>query len=394
MIELGKKTDLFIVAPYAWGSNKILFRRDRLARYFKQKPEINRIYWIHPEYSLLYLFQKSIKVNKIKSNVFSIGVPDYKGISHFSGFDKYKHLFSKAQPLIRGTKSTKKILIFTVPMYYKLISIYPWNKVVYDCSDHWTSTIIKSGPFSMKGKLIEKRRKQISKTEGHIIRSSNHIFCSSEFLLKRLLNKYGRNSRLIENGVDINAFKKVNLEKDRDLCKISSPKIGFIGGIKNKIDFKLLYEVAKATESYNYIIAGPISHPEPEEFKKMLGLKNVKYLGALDANEVPTLLSQIEVGLLPYKNIEYNYGITPLKLFEYLAAGLPTVGCGLPSTKKFIEDKVYYYSDLTVSDFIKNINLAINYSNEPKYEQRRKEIAIQNDWNHKFNTIFNCILSK
>lgn len=51
----------------------------------------------------------------------------------------------------------------------------------------------------------------------------------------------------------------------------------------------------------------------------------------------------VDIGIMPYKNSPYNDAVFPLKLFEFLAAGKPVVGCNLSSTSKIKRPFVYEY---------------------------------------------------
>jgi glycosyltransferase involved in cell wall biosynthesis len=51
--------------------------------------------------------------------------------------------------------------------------------------------------------------------------------------------------------------------------------------------------------------------------------------GAVPTTAVPSLLATAQIGLCPYPADAPNY-FSPLKLFEYLAAGLPVVAAALP----------------------------------------------------------------
>jgi hypothetical protein len=53
---------------------------------------------------------------------------------------------------------------------------------------------------------------------------------------------------------------------------------------------------------------------------------NVTAIGPVDYGRVPGLLQAHAVGLLPFTESELNAGRSPMKLFEYLAAGLYVLG--------------------------------------------------------------------
>src|SRR5207247_281275 len=62
----------------------------------------------------------------------------------------------------------------------------------------------------------------------------------------------------------------------------------------------------------------------------------VEFTGSVDANEVPPLLASMDVGVAPYPKLAHFY-FSPLKVYEYMAAGLPVIASRLGQLKKLIE---------------------------------------------------------
>jgi glycosyltransferase involved in cell wall biosynthesis len=61
------------------------------------------------------------------------------------------------------------------------------------------------------------------------------------------------------------------------------------------------------------------------------GEANVHLLGARRYSELPDVLRGADAGLIPYARNTLTDGIFPMKVYEYLAAGLPVVATQLPS---------------------------------------------------------------
>jgi glycosyltransferase involved in cell wall biosynthesis len=60
-------------------------------------------------------------------------------------------------------------------------------------------------------------------------------------------------------------------------------------------------------------------------------LSNVHFLGPRPHKDLPSLLGRLDVGLMPFVVNDFSRPLVPLKLYEYMAAGLPVVSTKLPN---------------------------------------------------------------
>jgi glycosyltransferase involved in cell wall biosynthesis len=81
---------------------------------------------------------------------------------------------------------------------------------------------------------------------------------------------------------------------------------------------------------------GPIQPGDVDE-SRLAALPNVHLLGGKSLAELPAYLKAMDVALIPYKLNELTRNIFPLKLYEYLAAGLPVVAAALPELAPFAD---------------------------------------------------------
>jgi glycosyltransferase involved in cell wall biosynthesis len=112
--------------------------------------------------------------------------------------------------------------------------------------------------------------------------------------------------------------------------------IGFAGNfLSNKVDFALLEAVARARPDWTMLLVGPSRPDTADELERLAGLANVRRVGGVPYEEMPRTVAAFDVGLIPYLENDYTRSCSPLKLFEYLAAGKPVVATGLPELRGF-----------------------------------------------------------
>jgi glycosyltransferase involved in cell wall biosynthesis len=74
-------------------------------------------------------------------------------------------------------------------------------------------------------------------------------------------------------------------------------------------------------------------------------LPGVTFTGALPHSALPAALAAADIGVAPFDPIKHaplrlGFYWSPLKIFEYMAVGLPVVAPALPRLKRLVEDKV------------------------------------------------------
>jgi glycosyltransferase involved in cell wall biosynthesis len=114
-----------------------------------------------------------------------------------------------------------------------------------------------------------------------------------------------------------------------DLASLPSPRIGFFGLIYEKLDFRLLTEVALRFQEATLVLIGPVAYCPPD----FANLPNVRLLGARTYQELPRYIAGLDVLLLPYVDDEMIRQSSPLKLRECLASGRPTVSVDVPEVR-------------------------------------------------------------
>ncbi|HEV7937913.1 MAG TPA: glycosyltransferase [Solirubrobacteraceae bacterium] len=120
---------------------------------------------------------------------------------------------------------------------------------------------------------------------------------------------------------------------DPALAILPTPRIVFTGAVvATKLDMRLLVELARSRPSWSFALVGPVGSGDPSTDVSTLAAEpNLQLLGARAYEQLPSVLRGANAGLIPYARNQLTDSIFPMKVYEYLAAGLPVVATPLPS---------------------------------------------------------------
>lgn len=274
---------------------------------------------------------------------------------------------------------SKKVLWIFDPIFYPLLKYFK-GITIYDCVD------LVSNKDSNLLKHIQEFEKQI-------IKNVDYFYVNS-FVLAKKHSEVRRPTAILPQGFrvdDYRRFYKTNIcfPKDR-------PNIGFIGAINQRIDFDLITNLIIRNPQWNFIFWGPQQDIDEIDSKKtkfhinrLLGFKNVVIGKSENRAEVPSVIKQFDVGIIPYDiNQAMNYHCYPMKVFEYFYEGKPVVSTGIEELKRFPEF-VKIAND--VRGWEKEISLLLKNTWSQKHQTTQKKLAEQNSWQKKIEKILTSI---
>lgn len=381
-----------IIATGMWEQDGLKYRRHRLAEFLQRQPETQEVIWICPTPD-----RQFSGFTMLKNGIREFAVQDLLPNRIFR-FGRFVDLFY--QPKLKSLLSRlfqlnghfRFYLWYTCPEFPLLPDLFPWDKVVYDCSDLWSAPI--SGELSPVYLI---RQGLILRAEQRIIGRADLIFCTSDYLHEQMLKKVqvDKCSRIFtaENGVAYDLFSR-DLPAVKTLPEnFCGTVLGYIGGIKPKLDFELIKQAAVKKRDWLFLFVGPDGTGHDPAFRRLLYERNVLWLGRVAPADVPEYMKLVDVGIMPYKPSPYNQAVFPLKLFEFLAAGKPAVGVHLPSTQKYSEEGVY--ASLNTDDpdsFVQACEQMEALKNHEDLVAKRRDSARAKDWNEIFRKMLEQVL--
>jgi glycosyltransferase involved in cell wall biosynthesis len=120
---------------------------------------------------------------------------------------------------------------------------------------------------------------------------------------------------------------------DPALERLPAPRLVFQGAVvATKLDLELLAELAAGRPQWSVVLVGPRGAGDPgADLSALDRAPNIHLLGPREERELPALLRGADAGLIPYAVNDLTRSVFPMKVYEYLAAGLPVLSTPLPA---------------------------------------------------------------
>ena len=146
---------------------------------------------------------------------------------------------------------------------------------------------------------------------------------------------------VMPNGIDPEQFQSSLRKKTRELYGITeSIVIGFVGSLRkwHGIDLlmRIIPELVRECDSCRFLIVGcgELESVFRQFVEKNHLEKNVLLTGQVSHDEIPHLISAMDITLMPNS----NFWGSPMKVFEYMAMGKATIAPDLGPLREIIED--------------------------------------------------------
>lgn len=107
-----------------------------------------------------------------------------------------------------------------------------------------------------------------------------------------------------------------------DQADIPHPRLGFFGVIDERLDLHLLATLADLRPDWQLVMIGPVAKIDEATLPQR---PNLHWLGSKAYDDLPAYLSGWDIGFMPFALNEATRFISPTKMPEFLAAGLPVV---------------------------------------------------------------------
>jgi glycosyltransferase involved in cell wall biosynthesis len=223
--------------------------------------------------------------------------------------------------------------------------------------------------------------------ETEICRRSNVVFAAAQPLVERA-QQWSDRVVYLPNAVRIERFDPALLAEPDDLAGIPHPRVIYVGAVTDYVDMDVFETIACARPDTHVVIVGPSMGIAPvvkrleRDLKRLSRMPNIHYLGPCCFERVPSYMSYADVGLMPFRACDLRHAASPLKLFEYAAAGLPVVSRALRESQYACGDALFYD---TPEECVQRVDEAL--ANRGDLGRRMRAFAERNTWDSRYETI-------
>lgn len=213
--------------------------------------------------------------------------------------------------------------------------------------------------------------------EAELVARADVSIASSRPLADHLSQLGARKVIYWPNPADVDQFLPLST---RSMPHRDRPQIGFIGAIQeHKVDIQLVIDMAHLRPGWDFVLVGPVGLGlQQSGMQDMRWPVNVRFPGPIAHDQLPLVLAGFDVGLIPYCINDYTRSVFPMKVFEYLAAGLGVVSTPLPSIVGEVEHIEFADSATAmITSLEKLLNADLNTA---EARSQRAEYASAHSW--------------
>jgi glycosyltransferase involved in cell wall biosynthesis len=226
---------------------------------------------------------------------------------------------------------------------------------------------------------------ELAALERTLLARADLVVVSSDALLQKK-SKDSSRVKLVRHGVAFDHFQKAlaaETQVPAEVARLPRPILGYFGLMApDWIDVDLLMRVAERFSSGSLVLLGRVTM----DLSRLTALPNVHLLGRKPFAMLPAYCKGFDVALNPFPLSEVTRSSNPLKVREYLAAGLPVVSTRIPEVERLAEVRV---AD-SVEEFFGAIERALF---KPGPNAARSECMRGESWEAKLDEVRRAVAS-
>ncbi len=192
--------------------------------------------------------------------------------------------------------------------YARLAARTGWP-ILYDITDDWQLSPLP--PRALR-RLVANENLLLDRADAVVV-------CSPDLARTRGRT---RTVELIPNGVDVGLFRS---PRPRPAALPAGPVALYVGTLHTeRVDVDLILDLAGARPDVQVVLVGPNSLPA-EETARLDRVPTIHLLGPRPYEQVPAFMQHADIMIVPHQVNPFTESLDPIKAYECLAVGRPTV---------------------------------------------------------------------
>lgn len=246
-----------------------------------------------------------------------------------------------------------------LPFWGPLAASLPGCRIIYDCMDnHRDFSTNSEGMLSQEDQLLV---------------DADAVIVSSTFLDEATGDK-PKAKRVIRNACEYDYFATEPEALDPVMTGLKGPIIGYYGAIADWFDVKLVEELAARRPDWNFVLIG---HTFGADIERLKTMPNVTFTGEVPYGRLTSFLYGFDVCMIPFLLTDLILATNPVKIYEYSAAGKPTVTTRIPEVER-LGDLAAIGDD--AEGFERAIEAFLAEPDKKTQAERLKKFAQENTW--------------
>lgn len=329
-------------------------------------------------YPKSYLNKKQLQKNKKPNFVKSFKTLPLQRFRENRLYSFINNLFITIQ--LKNIISKSDYIWITAPNYYHFVRKYlkPTQIVIYDCMDDF----LEFPTIKLNKKLLNIYKLN----EQELLKRSNFVFTSSEYLKSKLENRYSNIENLNIVGIN-NAISSTFFEQNKILKEISYPvkngkiDLMYIGTISHWFDFELILQSLEEFNQIRYILIGPTERSIPVHDR-------IIHLGTQNHEDLNSYMQNADALIMPFVVNNLIKSVNPVKLYEYIFTGKPIITCNYTEIRQF-DQFVFNYN--TNYEYFELVNRLLNNDLIQKDIDLCHEFLKNNQWKNRVAKIIELV---
>lgn len=203
------------------------------------------------------------------------------------------------------------------------------KKVIFDAHEDFPKQILTKHYLPLRLRKIISICAEVG--ERILCRKFDGIVGATPFITDKFL-------KINKNVININNYPKIEELQSIDNPQRISGQVCYIGGISiERGIIEIIQALTKTKNNVNLVLAGKFHSDQLEkDIQQDEGWRKTDFIGFVGRKEIQKLLSTTQIGLVTlYPTISYLDSL-PVKLFEYMCAGVPVIASDFPLWREII----------------------------------------------------------